>query len=95
MLVKNVNTGWRFSAPKDEETSETHEIEKEQLSYNTDEFVLTDLISTLEMKVIEQEGDFTVPTHRFAAFTGLGETDLAAVEAQHLLHKTLVACELV
>lgn len=94
MLIPKIKTGSLYKAPKDKETGESHEMNKENFKYNTDFFELTDKISTLKMTGKSKDNDFSKkPVDSFSFFTGLDDSELALIKSDELLHKNLVECE--
>ncbi len=92
MLI-TTRTGTLLTPPPDKETGESHEIEKDKLTYNTDEFELIDSISVAKMTGKAKVDNFIKPAKSFSWFTGLAQEDLSLIEEKHLLHHHLMECE--
>lgn len=88
-LVYDVHTGYRLRPGAERETSESHAIEKEKLTYNTDAFTLIDRAVEVQMgeygRVAIQK-----PTESYFAYTGLHLDDISQIDADHPLPPNLL-----
>jgi len=93
-LVRNVHTGYRLTPGKERETSETHALPKDTFAYNTDEFLLLDQISVLEIVAAEDLPAFQVPENDYEEFTGLTAGDLVQAKAEDFLQSNIFVFDL-
>jgi len=87
-LLKNALTGVLITPATDTESGETHEMDKEQLAYNTDEIELAKAALTHYSKV--ESGEFRAGGlhNSFPEFTGL--TEATAIDRTKLLHDPII-----
>ena len=89
-LVRKVHTGYRLTPGAERETSASHAIEKEKLTYNTDVLTLNDREVNFQMvghsTAIVQE----TPAETYFQYTGLNVSDIGPVAASALLQPRLL-----
>ena len=89
-LIKDVLTGYRLTPGAQRITSETHEIEKENLAYNTDVLTLKDCAVNFEMVEHDPAAVEEMPTETYPQYTGLNISDISPIGARGLLQPTLL-----
>lgn len=92
-LVKDVMTGKKLIPKKDEETTETHEISKEGLSFNIDEFDLHDKSVKYQFKKLENTS-YESPFDKFSDFTGFADIEIEPFDKEELLKSAVLCYEL-
>lgn len=89
-LVRDVLTGYRLTPAAERVTSETHAIEKDKLSYNTDAFTLKDREVGFQMVGHEEVAVHDAPTETYFQFTGLHASDVSQVAGRDLRQPRLL-----
>lgn len=89
-LLRNVHTGYRLTPDAERVVPETHAIEKEKLSYNTDLLTLKDREVSFEMvgygvAVVQER-----PIESYFQFTGLHDSDVSLIDASRLRQSQLL-----
>lgn len=92
MLVQGVKTGVKLTAKPDQETVPTKSIDKRIFAYNTDEFTLEDMSTSLKMKAVNSPATFQRAKNSFQNYTGMDLDSLQTLDAQSLLNQQLLAC---
>ncbi len=90
-LLKNALTGVLITPGAGRESGETHEMDKETLAYDTDEFEIVKASSIKYSKLEDQKFTSESPIAPYSEFTGLtGLTGARTIDMTKLLHKPIL-----